>query len=142
MYTPSKKILENYSRVMVDFALGKGKGVKPKEVVYLQYDAEALPLALEVYKRILEKGAYPMLRGYEEEFEKILFNTAADDQLSFFPKKSISAFLNFLGLLAVFMDRRISFPTGVISLFAKISLTLLLFFFFCVFFMLIVLINF
>jgi len=87
MYTPSKKILENYSRVMVDFALGKGKGVKPKEVVYLQYDAEALPLALEVYKRILEKGAYPMLRGYEEEFEKILFNTAADDQLSFFPKK-------------------------------------------------------
>lgn len=87
MYTPPIKVLDNYSKVMIDFALGKGKGIKPKEVVYLQYDADALPLALAVYKRILEKGAYPILRSYEEEFEKVFFNTANDDQLSFFPKK-------------------------------------------------------
>jgi aminopeptidase len=87
MYTPSKKVLENYSRVMVDFALGRGKGIKKGEVVYLQYDAEAQPLALEVFKRILEKGAYPMLKSNEEAFEKIMFEVADDDQLSFFPKK-------------------------------------------------------
>lgn len=87
MYTPGRKILENYAIVMVDFALGKGKGVREKEIVYLQYDSEALPLALAVYRRILEKGAYPMLQNREEEFEKVIFETASDDQLKFFPKK-------------------------------------------------------
>jgi len=94
MYTPSQKILENYAEVMVDFALGKGKGIKEKEVVYLQYDSEALPLALVVYKRILEKGGHPMVRGIEESFQKILFETATDDQLKFFPKRYNKALVN------------------------------------------------
>ncbi|MEK7597242.1 MAG: aminopeptidase [Patescibacteria group bacterium] len=87
MYVPDKKILENYAKVMIDFALGKGKGIKEKEVVYLQYDTEALPLALAVYKRILEKGAYPMVKGIEESFQKTMFENASDDQLKFFPKQ-------------------------------------------------------
>lgn len=87
MYVPSKKLLDSYAQVMVDFALGKGKGINEKEVVYLQYDADALPLALAVYQRILEKGGYPIVKSHEEEFQKLLFNTATDDQLEFFPKK-------------------------------------------------------
>lgn len=87
MYTPSKKVLENYARVMVDFALGKGKGIKPKEVVYLQFDVEAKPLAVAVFKRILEVGAYPILKPSDETFEKAMFENASDDQLKFFPKK-------------------------------------------------------
>jgi aminopeptidase len=87
MYTPSQKILENYAKVMIDFALGKGMGVQKGQVVYLQYDIDALPLALTVYKRILQKGAYPMVRGIDENFEKIMFQNASDDQLKFFPKK-------------------------------------------------------
>lgn len=87
MFTPDKKILENYAKVIVDFALGKGKGIKEKEIIYLQYDAEALPLSLAVFKRILEKGAYPLVKSSEEQFQKVLFNTASDDQLEFFPKK-------------------------------------------------------
>lgn len=87
MFIPSQKILENYAKVMIDFALGKGEGVKAKQIVYLQYDSEALPLAFAVYKRILENGAYPMVRGIEEKFQKIMFDTATKDQLKFFPKK-------------------------------------------------------
>lgn len=87
MYTPSKKVLENYARVMVDFALGKGKGIKPKEVVYLQFDLEAKPLAVAVFKRILEVGAYPILKPSDETFERAMFENASDDQLKFFPKK-------------------------------------------------------
>lgn len=87
MYVPPQKILENYAKVMIDFALGKGRGVKTGEVVYLQYDTEALPLALAVYKRILEKGAYPMIKGIEESFQKMMFENASDDQLKFFPKQ-------------------------------------------------------
>ncbi|MFA6533043.1 MAG: aminopeptidase [Patescibacteria group bacterium] len=94
MFTPDKKILENYAKVMIDFALGKGKGVKAGQVVYLQYDSEALPLALAVYKRILEKGAYPMVKGIEESFQKAMYENASDDQLKFFPKEYTKALVN------------------------------------------------
>src|SRR3989338_9429071 len=86
MFIPSKKILENYAKVLIDFALGKGQGIKERQVIYLQYDTEALPLALAVYKRILEKGAHPMVKGIEESFQKAMFESASDNQLKFFPK--------------------------------------------------------
>lgn len=86
MFTPDKRILENYAKVLIDFALGRGNGVAKGEVVYLQYDREALPLALEVYKRILQRGAHPMAKGIEEGFQKVMFENASDDQLKFFPK--------------------------------------------------------
>lgn len=94
MYIPDKKILENYAKVLIDFALGKGKGIKEKQVIYLQYDTEALPLALAVYKRILEKGAYPMVKGIEESFQKAMFEVASDDQLKFFPKEYTKALVD------------------------------------------------
>lgn len=87
MFVPDKKILENYAKVLIDFALGKGQGIKEKQVIYLQYDTEALPLALVVYKRILEKGAYPMVKSIDESFQKVMFENARDHQLKFFPKK-------------------------------------------------------
>lgn len=94
MYIPDKKILENYAKVLIDFALGKGQGIKEKQVVYLQYDTEALPLALAVYKRILEKGAHPMVKGIEENFQKTMFEAANDDQLKFFPKEYTRSLVN------------------------------------------------
>jgi len=94
MYIPDKNILKNYAKVLIDFALGKGKGIKEKEVVYLQYDLEALPLALAVYKRILEKGAYPIVKGIDESFQKTMFEVATDDQLKFFPKEYTKSLVN------------------------------------------------
>lgn len=91
MFIPDKKILENYAKVMVDFALGKGKGVKKGEVVYIQYDIEAKPLALAIFKRVLEVGAHPMTRSFDEDFEKTMFETASNDQLKFLPKKYTKA---------------------------------------------------
>ncbi len=87
MFVPDKQILENYAKVLIDFALGKGQGIKEKQIIYLQYDTEALPLALTVYKRILEKGAYPMVKNIDENFQKVMFENAQDHQLKFFPKK-------------------------------------------------------
>ena len=94
MFIPSKKILENYAKVLIDFALGKGQGIKEKQVIYLQYDTEALPLALAVYKRILEKGAYPMVKSIDESFQKVMFENAHDHQLKFFPKEYTKALVN------------------------------------------------
>ncbi|MGB9883557.1 MAG: aminopeptidase, partial [Microgenomates group bacterium] len=93
-YQPSKQILQKYASVMVDFALGKGKGVKRGEVVYLVYDAAALPLALSIYERILEVGAHPIVKEAREEFEKIFFDKANDDQLKFTPKKYLKSLVD------------------------------------------------
>lgn len=94
LYQPSKLILQNYARVMVDFALGKGKGVKKGEVVYLVYDAAALPLAISIYERILEIGAHPIVKEAREEFEKIFFEKATDEQLKFTPKKYLKSIVD------------------------------------------------
>jgi len=94
MYTPPKLILENYAKVMVDFALGKGKGIKKDDIVYLQYDKEAQPLALAIFKRILEKGGHPMVRNIDEIFQKTMFDVATDDQLKFFPKEYTKELVN------------------------------------------------
>lgn len=87
LYKPADKILENYAKIMVNFALGKGKGIKKKDVVYLQYDTEAQPLAQAVFKQVLLAGGYPILKNQEESFDKIMFESANNDQLKFFPKK-------------------------------------------------------
>ncbi|GAB4219735.1 MAG: aminopeptidase [Candidatus Microgenomates bacterium] len=79
---------------MVDFALGKGKGVKKGEVVYLVYDAAALPLAISIYERILEIGAHPIVKEAREEFEKIFFEKATDEQLKFTPKKYLKSIVD------------------------------------------------
>jgi len=93
-YEPSPEILTNYARVLIDFALGSGKGVQPGEVVYLQFDILAMPLALEVSKRILEKGGHPLIKIHEESFQKLHIDHSSDDQLSFFPKKYMRELVN------------------------------------------------
>jgi aminopeptidase len=93
-YLPSPKILRNYAQVLVDFALGTGRGIKRNEVVLLQYDQMAEPLALAVYRRILEKGAHPILRQNEEAFAKEFYERANRQQLSFFPEKYTRALVD------------------------------------------------
>lgn len=87
MYTPSEEILDKYADVMVNFALNSGEGINKKETVYLAFEAEALPLAKKVYKKILEKEAYPMYDMLEEDFSKIRYDIAKKHQLEYFPKK-------------------------------------------------------
>ncbi len=94
MYSPSKNVLKKYSDILVNFALGGGKGIKQNDVVYIQFDLPAQPLALEVYKRILENGAHPMVRGYDYRFSKEFYEHANDKQLEFFPDKYIKSLID------------------------------------------------
>ncbi len=43
-YTPPQQILDKYAKVLVNFALGGGKGIKKGDVIYLQSPLSALPL--------------------------------------------------------------------------------------------------
>lgn len=94
VYQPSHTILNQYAKVLVDFALGSGQGIKSNEVVLLQYDSLAQPLALAVYQRILEKQAHPLLRQHDESFDPIFYKVANSQQLQFFPKQYQKALVN------------------------------------------------
>lgn len=92
-YKPPARILTNYARVLIEFALGNGKGIKPGDVVHLQFDADALPLALETYRVILQKGGHPIVKMNEESFTKIFMHEANDDQLTFFPRSHLKSLI-------------------------------------------------
>lgn len=70
-YRPSQKILEKYADLLVNFALGGGKGIKKGEVVHITSDECAKPLYLEVRKAIWRSGGHVIgnyLPGCDEEF--------------------------------------------------------------------------
>jgi aminopeptidase len=91
-YTPSQKILENYAKVLVNFALGGGKGIKKNEVVWLSCPEYAKPLYLEIYRAIIRSGGH-VISNYHPDadskynFEKEFYINAQEHQISFFPAK-------------------------------------------------------
>ncbi|MCR4329368.1 MAG: aminopeptidase [Candidatus Roizmanbacteria bacterium] len=94
MYIPDKRILKNYAKVLVDFALNSGKGINKGEVVSLQFDTVALPLAHVVYAQILSSGGFPIVRMSDDIFSKELYTHGSNEQLLFFPKKYIRSFVD------------------------------------------------
>ncbi len=84
-YQPSQTILNEYAKVLVNFALNSGKGVKRGEVVQIAIPDIAKPLALELRNEVLEAGAHPMLRLLPTGFGKDFYELANKSQLTFFP---------------------------------------------------------
>jgi aminopeptidase len=87
MYHPSKKILEKYADVLVNFALNSGKGVKRGEVVLLQIPESAKPILLELHKAVLKAGAHPIIQYLPDDMGREFFNLANSEQIKFFPAK-------------------------------------------------------
>jgi len=85
MYCPSKKILDKYADVLVNFALNSGKGVKPGEVVFLQVPESAKPLLVSLQRSVLKSGAHAIIQYLPDEMSREFFELATDDQLKFFP---------------------------------------------------------
>jgi aminopeptidase len=91
-YTPSQKVLENYAHVMVNFAVGNGKGVKKGDVVMVQARDSAKPLYQEIVKAVWKAGGHVLSRYSpdnepEFNFDKVFYETANDTQVDFSPDK-------------------------------------------------------
>ncbi len=86
MQTPSQDVLKKYADLLVKFALNSGEGVKPREVVQINIPDVAKPLCKELLRATLEAGAFPKIQLIPTETEKIFFDNANDDQLTFFPE--------------------------------------------------------
>lgn len=91
-YKPSRETLEKYADVLVNFALGNGKGIKSGDVVYIIAEEAAKPLYMELRKAVWKAGghvigSYRPSNDAEYNVEKDFFTHAVENhQLDFFPK--------------------------------------------------------
>jgi aminopeptidase len=92
-YTPPQKILENYAKVLVNFALGKNEcGVQKGEVVRLVCPESAKPLFVEIRKAILRGGANSITSYLPDNDDRYntsrdFYELASDEQLNWFPEQ-------------------------------------------------------
>lgn len=113
-FVPPQKKLEKYAKILIDFALNSGKGVKKGEVVLLQFDLDAMPLAIEAYRRILACGGHPILKPHEEYFQRIMLDEANKEQLQFFPEPYMKSLVDTIDhRMFIFADRDPNILKGV-----------------------------
>ena len=96
-YAPEPEILKKYADVLVNFALGGGKGIKKGDVVRISASESAKPLFLAVHNAIVEAGGH-VLSNYapdeeqgdkrrNESFSRYFYEHAKPHQIDFFPAK-------------------------------------------------------
>lgn len=91
-YRPPQEVLARYADLLINFALGSGKGIKKGEIVRLIVDESAKPLFVELRRAIWKSGGH-VISVYrpsnDDEFnvDADFFNHAKDHQLDFFPHK-------------------------------------------------------
>ena len=91
-YTPSQDLLQRYARLLVDYALGGGNGIKPGDVVHITAPDSAKPLYVETCRAVWQSGGQ-VLDGYYPDDEdnlpvsRVRYDAATDEQLDFFPDK-------------------------------------------------------
>lgn len=87
-YKPSETVLEKYADLLVKFALGSGKGIKPGQYVYLQSPLSALPFYRALKKSILHAGGLT-IGSLQDDMEKgaarYFYDHANHEQLTAFP---------------------------------------------------------
>ena len=103
-YMPSEKILKNYADVLVNFALGGGKGIKKGDVVRVSSSESAKPLYIAVCNTIVDSGGH-VISNYGPDDEhgdkrrnisvsRHFYEHAQPHQLDFFPKKYLKGLVD------------------------------------------------
>ena len=87
MFIPSKRILEKYADVLINFALNSGEGIKKEEVVFLQVPEIAKPLLKELRIAVLKSGGHPITQFIPDGLSHDFFKYASVEQIKFFPAK-------------------------------------------------------
>src|SRR5690348_3662524 len=97
IYEPSQLILDRYAKVLVNFALGGGKGIKKGDVVRVSSNESGRRLYFAVCNAVIDAGGH-VLSHYlpDEEFgdsrrqaslTRYFYEHAEDHQLDHFPEK-------------------------------------------------------
>jgi aminopeptidase len=98
-YVPSQKLLERYARLLVNYALGGGNGIKPGDVVQVTAPDSAKPLYVEACRAVWQAGGQ-VIDGYYPDDEdglavaRVRYDAASDEQLDFFPSTYYRALID------------------------------------------------
>lgn len=91
-YHPPVAILENYAKVLVNFALNRGKGIKKGDTVAVFISEASKPLYAQIIKAIWKAGGH-VIHKYTPDnepwfkFDRAFYEHAKEHQLDFFPDK-------------------------------------------------------
>ncbi|HEY4519720.1 MAG TPA: aminopeptidase [Candidatus Paceibacterota bacterium] len=93
-FIPSKKILEKYADVLVNFALNSGKGIRKGDVVRVSAHESAKPLFHAVCNAIVDSGGHVISHYLPDETRhsstsRHFFECAREHQIDFFPTKHL-----------------------------------------------------
>src|SRR4051812_4296652 len=87
-YTPPQVILEKYADLLINFALGDGKGVQPGETVWMRLHESAKPMYVPLRNAIIKAGGNPIIQYMADGVGAAdVYELSSDTQLSFFPEK-------------------------------------------------------
>jgi aminopeptidase len=88
-YKPSDGTLEKYAKILVNFALGGGTGIKKGDVVFLSSPLSALPFYRALRKSILDNGGITIgnLGDDMSGAAKYFYENATEEQLTAFLDK-------------------------------------------------------
>ncbi|RJR14161.1 aminopeptidase [Candidatus Parcubacteria bacterium] len=103
-YTPSDTILKKYADVLINFALGGGKGIKKGEVVRVSASESCKPLYVAVCNAIVDAGGHVLSHyGPDDEHgdkrrnisvSRYFYEHAQPHQLNFFPAKYLKGLVD------------------------------------------------
>ncbi|MDD3531971.1 MAG: aminopeptidase [Candidatus Shapirobacteria bacterium] len=103
-YQPSKKILDRYADVLINFALNQGQGIGKDEAVFLQVPECAKPMLIALRKVILKSGGHAIIQYLPDHMGREFYQLASQKQLEFFPEKYLKGIVSqadhFVGLIA------------------------------------------
>lgn len=96
-YIPSQEILDKYADVLVNFALGGGKGIVEGDVVSVHASESAKPLYAAVLRAVTKAGGHTISRYSPDNdskfnFSRDYYEAASDEQLDFFPEAYLRGF--------------------------------------------------
>ena len=86
-----------YAKLIVDYSLHP----KKKAIVIIQCTPLGEPLAVECYRRLLEKGCYPHLRMSTPTFSEMFIKQASDWQIKFISPLTLHDFKKVDGMIGI-----------------------------------------
>ena len=98
-YVPDQDVLERYARLLVEFALGWGRGIERGDVVGVTGSESCKPLYIEACKAVWRAGGH-VIHGFmpsEDEhgdLQRAFYELASDEQLDFLPETYARALLD------------------------------------------------
>ena len=89
--------IKKLADILVNYSIKIKKG----DTIQLSFEAKAKPLALECYKLILKRGAFPLVKTAMEGFGYAYYKLASKEQLKKFPKLAMYEAKNIQGSISI-----------------------------------------